>query len=282
MAEAILIQGLARSGAGTLTALMQQMGLFLGTNLLGPRPGFPRGLFEDRSLVDINRELLAGVDASENLVLPLPADWAATPVGELARLRATELIGDLAIAPSFGLKDPRLTVTAPLWRQAILDLDHGLRQIIVLRDPLDLARVAARGDPERFLAMWILRMVAVLEQSAADDRIFVTFHDLLAAPEAVARRLQRFCRLGEDLDPETRQMIAAFVSPTAARTADLPPATTYLEHTARSLAQVMQAGDEPALRAFVTDGPGALMTALQAEVAAGLQLAGRGPLADPP
>lgn len=279
MAEATLILGLSRSGAGTVAALAQRVGLFLGDHLLGPRPGFPRGLFEDRRVVDINRELLAGCDATDSLMLPLPAGWAETPVGQLARLRAADLVTELAIAPQFGLKDPRLTATAPLWRAALVAAGHLPHHVVVLRDPLDLAQTVPAAERSQFIACWILRMLAALDHSAADPRIFIGFHELLAAPEATALRLRRFCGLGSELRDNDPAAIRAFVPATAARTAPLPEPETALDSMARTLATLMLAADEPGLRAFAAEGAGALVVILQTEVATGLRQAARGPLA---
>jgi hypothetical protein len=279
MAEAVFILGLARSGAGTAAALAQRVGLHLGEQLLGARKGFPRGLFEDRRLVDIDRELLAGLDQTGSMAMPLAQGWDRTPAGQLARFRAADLIAELAVGGSFGLKDPRLVLTLPLWLSEVAAQGHGARHVIAVRDPLDLAQATGQGaDRARFAAQWLAQMVQVLALTAGHPRLFVGFRDLLAEPAAMALMLRRFCGLGESFRPGDAEAVRAFVPAEARRDDPLPEPQGFVERTARDLAQRMVAGDEASLAAFMADGPGALVAALQAEGAGLLQAVGRGPL----
>lgn len=282
MAEAVFILGLPRSGAGTAAALAQRAGLYLGDQLLGARKGFPRGLFEDRRLIDIDRELLAGLDQAGSLAFPLAAGWESTPAGQLARFRAADLVAELAASGSFGLKDPRLTLTLPLWQAEVAAQGHGARHVIAVRDPLDLAQAMGQGQGAAragFAAVWLAQMVQILALTAGRPRLFLGFRDILAEPAAVALTLRRFCGLGEAFRPGDAEAARAFVAPEARRDGPLPEPQGFAERTARELAQRMAAGDEAALAAFLSEGPGALVAALQAEGAGLLQAVGRGPLA---
>lgn len=284
MAEAVLILGMPRSGAGSVAALAQRVGVHLGDQLLGPRKGFPRGLFEDRRLVEIDRALLAACDQDRATGLPLPAGWQDTPAGRLARFRADALLAELAVGGTYALKDPRLIVTAPLWQAAAAGQGHGLRHVIALRDPLDLAQAAGQGDAAargRFVALWLAQAVQMLALSAGQPRMFVDFRALLGEPQAVALELRRFAGLGDAFRPGDAEAVRAFVPSEARRDAPLPAPQGFVERTARDLAQRMAAGDEAGLAAFVAEGPGALLAALQAEAATALAAAGRGPLGDP-
>lgn len=281
MAEAIFILGMPRSGAGTVAALAQRVGVHLGDQLIGARKGFPRGLFEDRRAVEINRALLAGFDMAATGAFPLPERWEATPVAALARFRAGDVLADLAIGGTYGLKDPRLTTTLPMWQAECAALGHGQRHVIALRDPLDLAQAMGQGEGAargRFAALWLAQAVQMLALSAGHPRLFVGFRDLLSEPAAVALRLRRFAGLGEAFRPGDAEAVRAFVPPEARRDGPLPEARGFVEQTARELAQRMGAGDEAALAGFLADGPGALIAALQADGATALAAAARGPL----
>jgi hypothetical protein len=296
MAEAVIILGLPRSGAGTVAGLAQQVGVYLGTQLIGPRKNFPRGLFEDRRVVGINRDLLAAFDQTGVAGFPLPVRWDATPAGRLARFRAEDVLADLAIGGTYALKDPRLTVTAPLWQAGAAAQGHKTRFVIAVRDPLDLGQAtgqikdktgsekrnspaAVLAERQRFVALWLAQSVQMLALSAGHPRVFVGFRDLLAEPTGVALRLRRFSGLGESFRPGDAEAIRAFVPPEARRDAALPETSGFIETTARDLARRMAAGDEEWLSAFLTDGMGAVLAALQTEGAAALASAGRGPLA---
>lgn len=280
MADAVFILGLPRSGAGTAAALAQRVGLHLGDQLLGARKGFPRGLFEDRRLIDINRELLSGMDQSGSLAFPLAAGWEGTPAGALSRFRAADLVAELAAGGSFGLKDPRLVATLPLWQAEVAAQGHGARHVIAVRDPLDLAIAMGQGATRRrFVAGWLAQMVQLLALTAGRPRQFLGFRDILAEPAGVALTLRRFCALGDSFRPGDAEAVRSFVAPEARRDGPLPEAEGFIEQTARQLAQRMVAGDEAALAAFLADGPGALVAALQDEAAGLLRTVGRGPLA---
>ena len=45
---ALVVTGMHRSGTSMVAAYLQQAGVSIGRNLIGPAPGNPRGHFEDR------------------------------------------------------------------------------------------------------------------------------------------------------------------------------------------------------------------------------------------
>lgn len=281
MAEAVIILGMQRSGAGTVAGLAQAVGLHLGKDLMKPAKGSKRSLFEDSTVVEVNQRLLRDLDAPRVTGCPLPKGWMDLPAGKLARHSAAERIEELAIAGHYGLRDPRLTWTAPLWQAEMTRRGDRIRHVVVVRDPLDMAAGLEDSTPEKrllFLTRWMSQMVQILRVSQGHPRLFVGFRSVLTEPQGVALQLRRFCTLGETFRPGDAEAVRTLVPENPERDMTVPDPQGFVEETARNLARLMMAGNDAALEAELASGPSALLAALQDDTAQALRLASRGPL----
>ena len=110
---ALLIAGMHRSGTSFLGESCGALGFTLPHDAGGPARDNPRGHFEPRAVVALNDAILSERGAFWLRVGPL--DLPAPDEALLARM-------DAAVAESFGdasrimVKDPRLSLTLPLWR----------------------------------------------------------------------------------------------------------------------------------------------------------------------
>lgn len=60
MSEQLIITGFHRSGTSTTAQLLHRAGLFFGYELLEALPSNPYGHFEDREVVNLHPQILAG------------------------------------------------------------------------------------------------------------------------------------------------------------------------------------------------------------------------------
>ena len=142
----VLILGAGRSGTSMVTALLRDAGYFMGFDLLGGGPANPYGYYEDTGVTEINNLLLRRLlrwPAARLLPGVVPAAhrdprslWLAAPrrLGRPRRpiMPLARLMGAYARRQPFCYKDPRFSVTLPLWEPF---LPPGTRRIVVFRDP---------------------------------------------------------------------------------------------------------------------------------------------------
>jgi Sulfotransferase family len=130
--QPVLILGLSRCGTSYLASFLRANGVDLGANLGQAGYVNPRGFFEDRSIVDFHRKLLAKGDP-RGADIPL----LATPTGPAPNAaeeeEAVRILESLARPGLWGWKDPRTLLFMDFW----LGLLPDARLIIPIRHPLE-------------------------------------------------------------------------------------------------------------------------------------------------
>jgi glycosyltransferase involved in cell wall biosynthesis len=142
----VLVLGSGRSGTSMVTALFRNSGYFMGFDLLGGSPANLHGYYEDTGITEINNLLLRWMlhwPWARFIPGVVPAAhrdprslWLAAPRrrrtrGELMN-PLVRLMDAYARRQPFCYKDPRFSVTLPLWERF---LPIGTRRIVVFRDP---------------------------------------------------------------------------------------------------------------------------------------------------
>lgn len=219
----VVVLGMHRSGTSAVTRVLNMMGLWVG-----PPDSFPpaddanpTGYWEYREVWALNEAVLGALGATWCEV----ADLDLGRLGPLARAhfeaRARSIVDLLDRGGPWVIKDPRLCVLFPLWRQAIR------RPICVLvhRDPLSVARSLHKRDGSPLLydiALWELYNRQALAASRGLPRILLSYRELIDDPMVAARRLHRdLVRLGgpgaAGLQPPSAADLSAFVAPSLDR-----------------------------------------------------------------
>ncbi|MDP6826661.1 MAG: methyltransferase domain-containing protein [Pseudomonadales bacterium] len=181
------------SGTSAIAGVLSDLGFHLGDELIPGDAGInERGFFEDRRVLDMHEDVLAAGDWSWDLPLPM-TDVALERMRDAgARERIVEQIARLERQPGWAVKDPRLSLLLPLWREALESLDLSARVIICCRDPVEVASSLNRRDqmPEgRGFMLWCHYMLAAERASRDLDRLIVHFSDLMTDPHAVIANL---------------------------------------------------------------------------------------------
>ena len=185
----IALIGMHRSGTSLVARLLNAMGCYAGEeHELSPPDVFnPTGYWEHRGVWALNEEILATLDAS----------WLEPERADLSRLsdpsrrafvdRARTIVRALDEHGLWMVKDPRLAILFPIWREA---LDRPLC-VLVWREPSAVARslVSRDGIPLALgLALWEEYTRAMLASTAGLPRVSVSYQALVTdAIECVAR-----------------------------------------------------------------------------------------------
>ena len=145
----LLITGMHRSATSLVASVLQQAGVEIGEQLMGPGLGNLRGHFEDRDFYRLHEEMLSAsgataLTADDGIAPPLDAAFEEWARALIVRRAGVEL---------WGWKDPRSALFLDFW-QALLP---GARFLFLYRHPVEVALSLRRRftDPEVQLDPWV-------------------------------------------------------------------------------------------------------------------------------
>jgi hypothetical protein len=200
----IVVLGMHRSGTSAITRGLVALGVNLGANLMDPSDDEnPSGFWEDLDIYRLNVEMLASLGSDWHHVAPLTADIRDTLCARGFQLRAVDVLRQkFRDVPTFGFKDPRMSLLLPFWKDVFSRCDARVSYVLAVRNPISVAKSLARRnqfDSEKSAILWLSHCVAMLEGTAdADSRVVVDYDVLMDSPEAEMRRIAASIALSGD------------------------------------------------------------------------------------
>lgn len=145
----IIVLGMHRSGTSVLTRVLNLLGADVGTGLLQGQPGInARGFWEHKELIAINENLLSVLERTWYDFQPLPRRWWADErVGALQERAVTFLQEAFADTPLAVIKDPRLCLLLPFWKEAAREAGWRPAIILATRAPWEVSASLCHRDP---------------------------------------------------------------------------------------------------------------------------------------
>ena len=133
----LVITGMHRSGTSLVASLLQRAGVDIGSDLVEPNAGNPRGYFEDRHFLRFHEGLLRH---SPHRFLVQDRSELKLPGKEDAQ-RAKQLLKHRQGGRAWGWKDPRTSLFLDFWADV---LPPQARFLFVYRHPIDVVLSLAR------------------------------------------------------------------------------------------------------------------------------------------
>ena len=130
--KTFVVLGMHRSATSLVAGGLKSMGVHMGEDLLGPAKDNPKGFFENRDFVRLNREILQAAGGM----------WSRPPSHEAivaTKKQFDERIWRLIKSSDhelWGFKDPRMVLTIDLYLPYIKNPHF----ITCFRDPMEVAR----------------------------------------------------------------------------------------------------------------------------------------------
>jgi hypothetical protein len=179
---AYLVLGMHRSGTSAVTQLLGLAGAQLPAHVMPGDEHNAKGYFEPWRIAMLNDERLRAAGGAWDDVFGFPfrpldddADW---------RARAHALFAEEYRKVRVPLlKDPRVTVLLPLWREVFQAAKLEPRCVIPVRHPLAVAGSLSRRDgfaAEKSVLLWTAYMLAAEAYTRDMPRVFVDYDALLA------------------------------------------------------------------------------------------------------
>lgn len=209
----VLVLGMHRSGTSALAGALEAMGFAVGpeNDVMPADVGNPEGYFELLSVVQANDELLAHFggrwDSPPDFAPGWTQDETSVAFVDAERASLAELFGD----ERYLIKDPRISILLPLWRQ--ITNDRGCA-VVIVRDPLEVAAsLAKRNDLPTLtgLALWAAYNRAMLRDLHGARVHVCNYADLTEKPGEVLAEIAASLRAWGEL-PEDQDLTTAFAS----------------------------------------------------------------------
>ena len=199
---------------------MARLAGFAGAELpfdpLPPAPDNPTGFWESRCVSELNEEILAAEGGAWDDPFACHA-LARSPERAASRLEEARAALREAFAPGrpLVLKDPRLSLLAPLWSEAMAREGYCPAAVVMVREPEAVAAsLAARnGLPvSQGWLLWAAYLLAAEEGVRSLPHAFVAYDELVAAPATAVGRLKSVPGL-DFRSKEVASAVAGFIRP---------------------------------------------------------------------
>jgi len=210
----IVVLGAGRSGTSTITRGLQALGVELGGQL---RPGGgknPQGFFEDEGLLKLSKRLRAALGLrAESVSLIQPHQWQTPTVRALAQEAQETIRRRFGRYSLWGYKYAGTLRMLPFWRAVFQELDVDVRYVMVVRNPISVARSRAqlnprRGRQEKSDLEWLVNVVPYFHE--VRERPFVVVDYDLVLTAAITQLERIATTLGLPLTAATKAGIQEY------------------------------------------------------------------------
>jgi len=196
-----------------MAGLLVRLGVEGPRTLLPPNSSNPLGYWESEPIVEFHEHLLRAAGTTWDAWTPVDTS-AATPFSsDLTRLVAAEF----GSAPTIVVKDPRMCRFVPFWLSTLDACAIEPAAILVVRDPVEVARSLAARDrlaPEFSLLMWLRHMLDAEHATRALPRSVVSYRELLSDWRTVVGRISHDLRIAWPCSPDdAAESVSQFLKP---------------------------------------------------------------------
>ena len=194
---AIVVLGMHRSGTSILARALHARGCALSSDLLGANPSNPSGHWESKVAIDINDQLLQSLGRTWDDPRELPQDWMNFPDAKEARRRIRIMLnGDFKRTKLWAIKEPRMCRLAPLWIDEIARLGFGVKVVLAVRHPYEVALSLLRRDgllTAQGLMLWARHLLEAEAATRNLPRLVIEHGEITNDWRSVTRRIgERF------------------------------------------------------------------------------------------
>ncbi|HVE49877.1 MAG TPA: hypothetical protein VNG69_09710 [Casimicrobiaceae bacterium] len=215
--HALLVLACPRSGATAVAAAVAKAGAHAGRAFVSAASGDVEETFQAASVCALNERLLGSLGLRWDTLVAPPERWRERPqLRELVNDADALIANDFGSAAQIVLNDPRLAITAPFWRDRLVEAGIDVGAVIVVRRPVEVAASLARHEPcapEKSLALWLHYLVQAERATRNAPRVLVTYDRLLDAPVGVLSHILTETRSLLKLDRVAREAALMAIRP---------------------------------------------------------------------
>jgi hypothetical protein len=177
-----------------MTRTLSLLGAALPKNLMKTQSDNPSGFWESESIQILNDEILQALDSEWDDVFAFrPRQYLSNfdrfYLGRAGELLEQEFGGSHLIV----IKDPRVSVIAAFWDRVLREAGYATSYVVMVRNPLEVAaslRDRNAFPREKSLLLWTSYMLALERDTREQERVFVSYDELIGDWRAVRRRIE--------------------------------------------------------------------------------------------
>lgn len=205
MKTAVLVFGAQRSGTSATSHLLSRLGVNFGDRQHFLQDKHNPIFFELKWVNQYNDRLLQAMGHRyTDFFLPLEADYETPSVQIMAAELPTLIRQEWQDAPLIGLKDPRFSLTFPVWEQALQSSGYAIRAVLVFRSPSGFLRSNQKlfdqwegWDEIRHLRFWLQFNLAALYFARNAPFCSVSYETLVHQPLRITKQLADWLKLSQ-------------------------------------------------------------------------------------
>lgn len=217
--RAVCILGMHRSGTSMVSRSLNLLGVNLGekTNLVGKGKHNQKGFWEYRKITRTQESLLREFGHNWSIPKSLPRNWWRRKKIKPYLKKLEEIVEtDFKDAKLWGWKDPRNSLTLPIWKDILSKRNVDLSYVIVVRNPLDVAaslKARNKFSYQHSFKLWRLYTLSALLGTYRNKRVIVIYDDFLSNWEKELKHISDKLEIPWPMDEEQlRNSLGEFVT----------------------------------------------------------------------
>ena len=187
----IIVLGMHRSGTSALARILNLMGVYFGTEKTstGASPENEKGFWERMDVRNLNDSMLHNANSDWDRISGFDADAIAEDLLGTYRRAAGEIVLNLDAHRPWFIKEPRLCLLLPVWKQ-VLEIPFCVH---IFRNPLEVAASLEERNAiplDAGMALWEAYNAMGIAASSSMPRLFLSYSALMSSPATEVERLK--------------------------------------------------------------------------------------------
>jgi glycosyltransferase involved in cell wall biosynthesis len=190
----VIVLGMHRSGTSLMAGFLRILGVNLGDDLLAAQKSNEFGHFEHNGILQINEAILAKLGSSYDDVHELPQGWEQRPELIPFKKQLREIIErDFKQVPLFGIKEPRIGLLLPIYKEIFRDLGISLVFVIMKRKEIEILESLKTRNKFAFsksLDLITKYRASIERYTKGEKKVYIAFDDLVNYPRFCMEKIQ--------------------------------------------------------------------------------------------
>jgi len=215
MKTAFLILGAQRSGTSVTSHVLSKFGIDFGSEQHFLQAGHNPIFFELKWINNANNQLIQALGHRyTDFFLPTEQDWERNQFTEFEQNLKSQIRQEWSDSTSIGLKDPRFSLTFPIWQRVLSELGYSLEVILAFRSPSSFLRSNQSlflnwegWTVDRHLRFWLQLNLAATYFTRDLPVYSLSYEDLMLNPHPETKKLAEFFDLDRTLIDQAAAVI---------------------------------------------------------------------------
>ena len=198
----LLVTGMHRSGTSAFSGVLNLLGWELGDDLMEAANDNVKGFFENNIVVQFNDKLLKEMGYNWDAPFFYKYEMFSHKL-QANNMGAFDFVWKnqfAHITKNIAIKDPRISLLLPFWKERLNEKNIAVKSIILLRHPLEIASSLAVRNAftlEKAMVHWLNYLFQAEYHSRSMPRGFVLFDEFLQNPKDQIAKIATI--LGDDI-----------------------------------------------------------------------------------